>query len=369
MRIVFIHNQISYGGACKMIAWVANQMAKRGHEVHSIVFFQSCNEGNFNENVVLHKLDIKKSKHRIIRNSVGMLKTINALHKKINQINPDVIVSFLDSVGYWYLLKNRLSKKRKIVVSERVDPFQYKGFASKVRFWLMKKANWSVFQTEGAREFFKGKIFEKSSVIPNPVILKNSDNPSEQEIEFLMRDNTIVSVGRLSLKQKRQDVLINAFKIVLEKHPEMQLVFYGDGQDQEKIESIIKENGFEDKVVLAGVTKDVKASIEKAKVFVLSSDYEGIPNALIEAMQYGVPSVSTDCSPGGARLLINDGENGFIVPCGDEQKLAEKINILIENSDISNKFSKNSPKICETFSEEKIANMWEDCFIKIRDKK
>ncbi|MBQ2718081.1 MAG: glycosyltransferase [Clostridia bacterium] len=369
MKMLFTIPRLVYSGAPKILAWIANNMAKKGHEVTILTFFKSNIEKEISENVTVTSLDIKQSKNWFIRNTFGMLKINHILHKNVNEINPDVIISFIDSVSLLYLLKNRFSKKRKIVVSERADPYQIKGIMSKIRFGLMKNASWSVFQTDGAREFFKGKIFEKSSVIPNPVILENSDNPGEEKIDFSMRDNRIVSVGRLSLTQKRQDVLINAFKIVLEKHPEMQLVFYGDGQDRAKIESIIKENGLENKVILAGVTKDVKESIKKAKVFVLSSDFEGIPNALIEAMQYGVPSVSTDCSPGGARLLINDGENGFIVPCGNIEKLAEKINILIENSEISNKFSKSSPKICETFSEEKIANMWEDCFIKIRDKK
>ena len=368
MKILFMIPALSYSGAPKMLSWVANQMTEKEHEVSVVSFFSDIAEHNLNERVKLHCLNIKQSKKRIIRNTVGMFKTIRALHKYVKSYNPDLIVSFLDSVGYVYLGYNKIFGRRKIVVSERVDPYQYKGFISKVRFWLMKKATASVFQTDGAREYFKKypKIYGNSTVIPNPVFLKEDiqQNLSNYEVLFTERDNRIVTVGRLSLKQKRQDVLIDAFEKVHKIHPELKLVIYGDGESKQSIEDIIKSKNLEDSVVLAGKTLSVEKEIYNARAFVLSSDFEGIPNSLIEALALGVPSVATDCSPGGARLLIKDGENGFLVDRGNSNSLAEKLLELVENEETSNKFSQNAPKIINEFSEEKIASMWENYFIK-----
>ena len=122
---------------------------------------------------------------------------------------------------------------------------------------------------------------------------------------------------------------------------------------------MIDSIGLTGSAVLAGRTNNVFEDIYKAKAFVLSSDFEGIPNALIESMSIGVPSVSTDCSPGGAALLIKNGENGYIVPRGDAAALAEKLSVVVDSKEVSERFSTNSVFISETFSEATIADAWE----------
>jgi glycosyltransferase involved in cell wall biosynthesis len=136
----------------------------------------------------------------------------------------------------------------------------------------------------------------------------------------------------------------------------------GDGADKAKIQELIDQAGLSDCATLAGRVDDVEGAIVNARAFALSSDFEGIPNALIEALSVGVPSVATDCSPGGAALLIKDGENGFIVPRGDAKALAEKLAILVDDKETSERFAANGPAIAEEFAEEKIADMWEDYF-------
>jgi len=178
--------------------------------------------------------------------------------------------------------------------------------------------------------------------------------------KFSDRENRIVSVGRMSIKQKRQDVLIEAFKIVNEKYPDLTLHFYGDGKDLPQVKKIAQESNLADKIFFHGHVKNVCQEIFNAKIFVLSSDYEGIPNALIESMLLGVPSISTDCRPGGARILIKDGVNGIISPKGDSRILSENIIRLLENNQLADSFTMQSPKISETFSEANIAQKWND---------
>ena len=155
------------------------------------------------------------------------------------------------------------------------------------------------------------------------------------------------------------------FKKVLKKHPDYILKFYGDGPDEEKMKEYAASLDIDKSVVFCGVSKQVLKDISKSEIFVLSSDYEGIPNALLEAMSIGLPCVSTDCSPGGARMLINSGENGLIVPCGDASALADAICKMIEDRDFAIKCGKEALKVRERFSKEKILDAWENYLAKV----
>lgn len=368
MKILFTIPRLTYSGAPKMMAWVANQMSEKGHEVHLLTFFSEEKARVLHETIHTCSLNVIQSKSRLIRNTTGMFRTIWQLHKKVKEIKPDIVVSFLDSVGYVYLPIGHFFTKARYIVSERVDPYSYHGRVSKIRFHLMQYADGSVFQTEGARKFFEKypKIYNKSTVIPNPVVINDTVRDMQKHVpSYNERDNRIVTVGRLSLTQKRQDVLLEAFRLFLKKHPDYKLEIYGDGQDKDKIQQMIDTMGLSDCVTLAGRIDKVEETIFNAQAFVLTSDFEGIPNALIEAMSIGVPSVSTDCSPGGAALLIRDGENGFLVPRGDAEAIAEKLSQLVSDAETSSIFSKNSPSITGDFAEDIIADKWEKFMLTI----
>lgn len=366
MKIVFGIPALDYSGAPKMMSWVANQMSKRGHEVKIVSYFSEECAVKLEAGVEFYPLGLKRSSSRFIRNTFGMAQAICKLDKYVKSQKPDAFVTFLDSVGMSYL---PIVKKRcRVLASERADPYAYKKDTLKARMALIEKADVIIFQTDGARDYFKEneKIYGKSAVIPNPVVLKDDVKELRTNIpDFSSRDNRVVTVGRLSLIQKRQDVLIDAFELVHKKHPELELVIYGDGPDKSKIQDIIDNKGLSHCITLAGKISDVEKTIYNARVFVLSSDLEGIPNALIEAMSVGVPCVSTDCSPGGARLLVNDGENGYIVPRGDFAALASRICELAENKDDSERLSQKALDIIDAFGEEKIANEWECEFLSL----
>lgn len=365
MKILFTIPTLTYSGAPKMMSWVANQMAKLGHDIKIVAYFSNECAVKLEPGVEFHSLGLSRSENRFIRNTIGMVKAVYRLDKYMKEQKPDVFVSFLDSVGMVYL---PIAKKRCLTISsERADPYSYKKDTLKARISLMKKVDKMVFQTDGARDYFKDipEIYSKSVVIPNPVVLKDYVQTLRKDIpKFSERENKIVTVGRLSLKQKRQDILIDAFEIVHQEHPELHLVIYGDGQDKEKIQKIIDDKGLSKFISLAGRVTNVEQLIFNAKAFVLTSDYEGIPNALIEAMSIGVPAVSTNCSPGGAALLIKDGVNGFLVSCGDAHAVAEKISKIVGDSDISEKISQNATSIVDDFSESVIADKWEAYFRK-----
>ncbi len=257
------------------------------------------------------------------------------------------------------VLKKVSKKLRDIptIISIRNDPkIEYKN---KVVYFLMKNlykdVDCLVLQTNEAKNFFEKIVKDnnKLHVIPNPINEKFDVNtPYVGE-----RDKTIVTVGRLE-KQKNQKLLIDAFKIASEKHNDYKLLLYGKGSLQKQLEEHCENNSLEDKVIFKGQVDNVKEEIYKAGMFVLSSDYEGMPNALMEAMALGLPCISTDCPCGGPRTLIQQNENGILVETNNVEQLSNAINMLIENRELSSKIGYSANKIKESYSVNVIAKKW-----------
>jgi len=142
-------------------------------------------------------------------------------------------------------------------------------------------------------------------------------------------DPVILGVGRLE-EQKDFASLINAFSLVHERIP-ARLVILGEGQDRHALQALIDSLGLQEWIDLPGFDINPFAFMKRSAVFVLSSKWEGLPNALIQALTCGCPVVSTDCLSGPAEIL-NDGEYGHLVPVGDAQALAEAILAVLQGS-------------------------------------
>ena len=219
---------------------------------------------------------------------------------------------------------------------------------------LYPKANGFIFQTKEAQEYFPKKIQNKSTII------FNSLNPDFLIDRFKgVRDKEIVSVGRLA-EQKNQELLIKAFAKFHQIHPEYELTIYGEGPLKEKLQNLVKDLNMEEFIKLPGIENDIKTKIYKASFFVLSSDYEGMPNSLMEALTLGLPCISTDCPCGGPKTLIEDGINGILTEVGNIDMLTEKMNMIIEHPELKDTLSKNAQKNIEKMHPEKINKQWEE---------
>ncbi len=247
-----------------------------------------------------------------------------------------------------------------VVISERADPFQKMSKLDRIVHAIYNQADGAVFQTNGAKEFYSEKLQMKSVVIPNPVV----NTHSEISHDYCNSKKEIVSVGRFEIIQKRQDILLKAGKIVFEKYPDYKIVFWGDGPDQYRVKELAKELGIDSKVIFGGVTDSVLEKVNQSEIFVLSSDYEGIPNVLIEAMSIGMPCVATDCSPGGARMLLEDGKVGKLVERGNYEQLAKEIIYFIENREKEKKYGMYAKKSIARFSYLELMDQWEQYLIK-----
>ena len=353
MKITFFISSLSGGGAERVVCNLSNYLVKNGHDITVLTVGKTNNEYNLDERVKVISLE---GKNRIRFYPLRVLVKMLRLKKYLKESDADLTAVFLPrSIKSVFHYKKYI--KTPVVVTESVDPHIYDD--KKIR-WLLKcftLADGAVFLTEEAEKFYKDKITLKSSiVIPNAV------NPEFLKPRFNgERRKAIVAVGRHT-EQKNFPLLINAFSEIVKDYPEYTLEIYGKGKLTEDYKKQCEELGIADKVIFPGFCQNIQDKIYDAGAFVLSSDFEGIPVALIEAMALGVPCISTDCGGGGARFLIKDGINGILVPVKDKNKLAEAIKKVLSDASFAEKLSENAAKISQTLSGENIYPMWEKYF-------
>lgn len=359
MRLALIAYLHGAGGAERQITMLANAMVNRGHEVYFFVLAEFNQKYQIDERVQVYNL--AEEEKRFVHPIIGRY----MLLKKYYKIKkPDITIHYTLQSAY---LTAAMRKKvyGKSIYSERGDPYdkEYDGLLGIIRDWCVRHTDAFVFQSEGAQAFFSQEVQKRSVVIHNSVSV-----PYKKYSIPEIRDNRIISVGRLH-EQKNLALLIKAFEKIANDFPELVLVNYGDGELREQLQNFIDSIGMSNRVSLLPSCKDIYDTIRTGRLFVLSSDYEGMPNALLEAMALGMPCISTDCRPGGARALITDGENGFIVPIKDEDALADKMRYVLSNSEIADKIAANAQLIADTHTEEYVFDKWEQFIKDVKDEK
>ena len=345
-RLLFIGGPIDVGGAGKMLLFVANTCAP----LYKSVYLYSIEQNSRPAGLSL-TVDFISNPFKATNTNLWRLRTIFEIRKNVKRIKPDFICSFTTETATWVRFAT-LGLKTCVTSAERGDPFTLPSLWKTIARWVFQKSDACFFQLEHAIDFYGDRIKNKSFVIPNPFILK-----TDVEIFNGVRNKSIVSAGRFVV-EKGFDVLIEAYSIVVKKHPDYKLIIWGEGPLLDDYKNQTEKLGISNRVSFPGYSNNVAASVQKEGIFVLSSRYEGIPNVLIEALSIGIPVITTDCSPGGPRFLVNDGERGLIVNIDDVTNLANSINNLIENEELYRKFEIRGPEIRSILSKEKIAGMW-----------
>lgn len=352
MKIMFAIGQLSNGGAERVVSLLANSLSNN-NDVCIVMLIKNEIVYDITETVEVKYCEAN-SNNRLLR----IINRLHGLNKYISQWKPDCIVSFTTEINIYSLF----SKHRHIpiIISERNDPYNDPPsyLTRRIRDKVYRKANYFVFQTEDAKKYFDSIIVGKAVVIPNPV----SDNLLDAR--YITKKKKIVTVSRL-YKQKNIGMLINAFAKIVQTHPEYSLEVYGDGPLKEELEDMCESLKVSDKVHFEGFCKDVHDRISNAELFVLSSDYEGMSNAMLEAIAMGIPTICTDCPIGGARMVIRNYQNGILVPVNDVNVLADEMTGLIENPNLQHSISENGFKLRYEMSTEKIVNKWQDFILQV----
>ena len=349
MKIVTVAYLHGAGGAERQIIMLSNEMAMRGHEVHMIVLNEFKSPYEISDKVRIYDLSVKEG------GKFGIVKRFLAFKNTIRRIKPDITINYNLQGAYFSLLAGK-SVCGKILYSERGDPYdkEYSGLLGKIRDFTCRKVDAMVFQSEGARDFFTLNKNQKAIVIHNSVTVPQNLYPIAEE-----RDNRIVTVGRLH-PQKNPHLLLDAFAKIANRYPQIRLDFYGDGVLHDELQAKIDAMDMANRISLHPSRKDIFDCIRTARIFVLPSDYEGMPNALMEAMALGLPCISADFRPGGARTLIENGKNGFIIPVGNTDALAEKIAYLLDNPDVAERIAAEARLLGQTHTNAVVFDKWND---------
>lgn len=353
MDVTLLAHLHGYGGAEKSIVLLANQLTKRGHNVTLVTVTANNNKYTIDENVsVCFIPDKGRSKAAVL------LHRFIALNKFFKTHSCDLAISFWFQIGLFAMIISKF-EGFKVIYSERGDPgdIEYSGFTGVIRNLLFPGFDGFVFQTKGARDFFPDKIRNKSCVIHNAIMI------DEKIINCpVKKENYIVSMGRLH-RQKNFQLLIDAFNLIQSEFIDYKLIIYGDGELRDSLQKRIDTYNLTKRVLLAGNTNEPYKKMQEAKIFVLSSDFEGMPNVLMEAMALGLPVISTDCSPGGAAELIENNVNGVLVPCNNVELLASAIRKVINDPSKAIGYGNSAKEIVKTHSLKTIYDAW-DRYIK-----
>ena len=350
MKILFYIGILCGGGAERVIVNLANFFSEDGNETLIINSYPAEDQYKASESVRRVFLEDKHLKKSFIRKNLSYVKK---LRKILKEEKPDVLVSFMAEPNFRSIIAAR-KLKVKTVISVRNDPkkeyptFLYRFLARR----LYKRADGIVFQTDEAMQFFSEKIRKKSAVIMNSVdpVFFNTQKTAE---------DYCVAVGRLTA-QKNYPMMIKAFRNILEDFPDKKLFIYGEGELKDSIYNLIIEEGVAENIKIAGRTDNVPDVLSRAEVFLMTSDYEGMPNALLEAMAAGVPVICTDCPCGGPKMVIEDGINGFLIGTGDSEALTEKLKIIFSDSELKRKLSDNAKLSAKNFLPDIINAKWQE---------
>lgn len=356
-KILFHLNCFEQGGAERVVSNLVNQLVNEDYEIIAATEWQGENEFKLDERVRRVHVGLKKqdeAKGRITKIRLRF----QYLRELIKAERPDVVVSFTRRPNYRALI-SAMGTGVPVIAAVRQDPKSYyNSFADKILIPLLyPRAAGCVFQTKEQKEYFSKGLQKRSRIILNPVNDKYLNVPVPEKKEKL-----VVQSGRL-VDFKNQAMLLRAFLKVHEKHPDYELKIYGgdsfDGT-KEKLESIIKENHAEDFITLMGGSDALEKELPKAEVYAFSSDYEGMPNALLEAMTLGMPAVATDCPCGGPRTVMTNEVNGLLIPVGDEKAMTDGINRLIEDKALAKRLGKEARKISERINGRAVLMQWKD---------
>lgn len=352
MRLMFYINTLTGGGAQRVMSNLANQFVENGDEVIFVTSFPAEGEYPLHEKVDRRNLSEARIGSGLKRNVAYVL----GLRKLVKQEKPDILLSFMGEPNYRAILAG-MGLPVCTLVSVRNDPnSEYKGAVGRfLGKHVIPLADGCIFQTEQAKQWFPEKLQAKSRIIPNAV---------KKDFYCIERDpvpGQIVTFGRLE-KQKNHKLLIDAFSDIAEEFSYAQLFIYGEGKLRGELEAQIAEKNLSDRVQLMGLTSDVPGKLKTADIFVLSSDFEGMPNALMEAMAAGVPSISTDCPCGGPEMLMTRENSGILVKTGDRKGLADAFRRTLSDTACKAFLSQGARCAAEEFMPDKIFEKWKDFF-------
>ncbi len=351
--VCFVTSTLQGGGAQRVLVNIANRFAQDGWQTHLICFVSQNIPALFSVDPAIHLHHLPRGytiKDKLMPRCTAMLRAL------LQEISPDVVIPFLmPTTAYTFRAAKKLGIK--IIVSERNDPVRtpVDPYWRRLRDHIFKHADGCVFQTENAFSYF-GDTVKRHAIIRNPINLAGTRT---DRITAAERENRVVCVGKYE-PQKNLDFLLEVFNEFSKTHPQYILEVYGNDYHRRRLplQQRAAALGIADKVYLHEARPDIFDVIYNARMCVLPSKYEGMPNALIESVSLGVPSIASDCPAYGGREIVRNGENGFLLPVNDHTAFVNAMCRLADDDALADTFTQEGKKTAELFSIDRIYPQW-----------
>lgn len=350
-RVLFLVHALGGGGAERVTVNLANYLVEEGWPV-SVLPLQVGGASYPVDPRVQLELDAPQGGNKYVRGA----RKLKYVRDVVKRVDPDVVVTL--GAGFGYLTFPGTRDRFKLVTQVANDPgyLMSLGKFNQVTYGrALDQSDAIVFQTQAALDYYDADIRRKGVIISNPL----RDGLVHNSAPFESREKEIVSFGRLH-PQKRPDVLLDAFAQFHPRHPEYRLSIFGEGPLEGEMRAQIERLGLGDAVTMHGFHHDIHSRIGNAAMYVLSSDVEGLPNAMLEAMAIGLPSVCADCSPGGARETIDEFNSGVLVPRGNPQALADAMDALVNDPERANDLIRAGAALGQSLVGSRIYKEWAD---------
>ena len=381
MRITFVISSLLGGGAERTVANMAAYWTNKGWEITVLTLFHGRGPLAYDLHPKVRHIDLLSTAlHHNPRPDAASLLALRhifdsvspperkaimddivlivALRHAIVKTNPDRVISFIDATNIRVLLA-LYKLNLKVLVSERSDPRQVstgrEGW-DLLRHRLYPLADRIILLHPEAISFFSPNVQARCRVISNAAFY--SGGSTAKEPRSRNGENKLLSMGRLE-REKGIDLLLHAFSRVAPRHPSWFLDIWGEGPQQCLLEDLAHDLNLSERVRFRGFTQNPFRVMQRSDLFVLPSRFEGFPNVLLEAMSYGLASVSFDC-PTGPNQIIRHGIDGLLVPPEDVGALIAALDRLMGNESERARLAGRAPEVIERFSVSKIMGMWED---------
>lgn len=369
MNCLFFIHSLAAGGAERATVNLANYWASKGWKITIVTVVQIPDFYALDPRITRVHINIPLEHPNKILAIFHHIRRVHHLRMLIKQIQPQVAIGVMTYSAILLSLANFTKSHTLFIGIEQIHPPKYPLSRpwEILRKYLYKRLHAVVVLTAETASWINAHTrARKVAVIPNPVVY-----PLETHTPFLPvepyvapHQKLLLAVGRLT-DQKGFDLLIPVFAKLANSFPEWKLIILGEGELREVLENQIQQWQLTDKILLPGKAGNLPDWYSRADLFVMTSRFEGFPNALIEALAYGVPAVSFDCDTG-PRDIIRHEVDGLLVPDQDSTALQKALQKLMLDDDLRARYAARAVEVRERFSIEKISSMWETLYAELR---
>lgn len=360
MQLTLIIPGLTSGGAERVLVLLAQGFLQRGHTV-TVITLSSKDTDFYSLPPAIERiaLNLRQKSVTLLHGIWNTIVRMIRLRQAVRETQPDIVISFMASMNIFTGLA-LFQTNYPMIGTEHCSP---KMFPCGQSWEMFRRLTYRhlrrlVSVSQGVDDELTWLPKAKRTVIYNPFLPpKNFSDQIHYPNGVNPDKKWIMSMGRL-ISEKRFDLMLTAFQKIADRYPDWQLLVLGEGELRHELENLREHLGLSEQVVFTGAISDPFPLLQRSKLFVLSSQTEGFPMSLGEALAFGLPAIATNCSSG-IRELMRDGIDGIIVPNQDLAALTLAMDRLMSDEVERNRLASHAPEVLERFSLDKVLDQWE----------